>query len=384
MTRRVLFLVSTTEMGGAEVVIHNIVKYLDRASLEPVVANLGFGRGDFLRRLSKLGVRVHVTRPYRLRNFLGSLKNLAWLADVMRRENIETIVTNGPHPHVYGALAAWLTGRRAIWYVMMIPRRPLRLNGPIEKLALLLPTSHYMMASEACRDAFLRLFPDRDKRVSVVHHGYDPELFRPDISGNCIRQEFSIPHHIPMVAMIARLQRWKGQDYFIRSVQYVLKVFPQVKFVIVGGSVFGLEPEYVKYLVELTNQLNIHEHVLVTGQRSDVAEFLAASEVVVHGSVEPEPGGNTVIEAMAMGKPVVATAIGCAQELIGKDAAGILVPPKDPRAMGEAIVTLLKDKERAAALGHEGRKRATQQFSAPAMTRKVEKIIAGLGQPMIG
>lgn len=379
MKRRVLFLISTTEMGGAEVVVRNLVKYGRGAVVEPVVATLGFGSGDVVRELRSLGVPVHVARPHRLRNLVGSLWNVLWLARLMRRERTELVVTNGGHPHVYAAVAACLAGRRAVWYVMTVLRRPLRRNNVIDRIALALPTTYYLMASRACRDAFLEAFPRRRARLSVVHHGYDPDLYSPSMRGEQVRSELSIPSDVPVVAIVARLQRWKGQEYFIRSIPRVVECCPDVKCLLVGGSVFGLEPRYVDELRALVARLRLGSTVLFTGQRKDVPAILAASDLVVHGSVEPEPGANAIVEAMAMGKPVVATDIGCSVELLGKTGrAGVLVPPRDPDAMGEAIAELLQDPERRARLGRRARRRASRLFTAPVMAGKVEAVLASL------
>lgn len=373
--KRILFLVSTTEAGGAEVVFQNVMKYADRTKIEPFAVSLGLGQGDFPQQLIQMGVPVAVRPWRRLRNLGATLKTIRWLADFLRRNEIDGVISNGAHPHIYGSIAAWLAGKKALWYLMIIPRKPLWKNPVVEQIGLLLPSASYPAASEACRKALVALFPKREKTSQVVYHGYDPEMFKSLQPDPSFRQEFRLPQDASIVALPARLQRWKGQESFIRAIPLVLARFPNAHFLVVGGSLFGLEHDFKGFLERLAGDLGVGAHVHFTGHRQDVHRILAASDVFVHASIHPEPGANALIEAMAMGKAIVATNIGCVPELLGESEAGFLIPPEDPPAMAQAIGRFLADAALRRRLGEAAQRRAQERFSAPVMTRKIEDIL---------
>jgi len=124
---------------------------------------------------------------------------------------------------------------------------------------------------------------------------------------------------------------------------------------VVGGSVFGLEPEYFEELKRNAISLGLADRVRFTGFRTDVPRLMAACDVVCHTSRVPEPFGLVVLEAMVLGRPVVATEGGGPSEIIASDADGILVPPEDPGALARAMIALIDDPERRRTLGARGR-----------------------------
>lgn len=125
-------------------------------------------------------------------------------------------------------------------------------------------------------------------------------------------------------------------------------------------------------------ELGIAERVVFAGFREDVPELMQLLRVVVHASVTPEPFGRVIAEAMAMGKPVVATNAGGPLEIIEDGANGYLVPAGEPEAMARPIVRLLTDVGHAARIGHRARETAEARFSADTHARLVEEVYAEL------
>ena len=119
-----------------------------------------------------------------------------------------------------------------------------------------------------------------------------------------------------LFGVFGRLQRWKGQDVFVEAAAEVARRHPQARFAIVGGSVFGLEPEFLEGLKRRVAELNLVDRLVFTGFRKDVAALMAACDVVCHTSRVPEPFGLVVIEAMMLGRPVIATRGGGPSEII--------------------------------------------------------------------
>ena len=152
---------------------------------------------------------------------------------------------------------------------------------------------------------------------------------------------------------------------------------PEAHGVIVGGNPFGEDDDYGATLRQLAQRLHIRDRVTFTGQLSDPRPALAAMDVFVHPG-DPEPFGLVNVEAMAMAKPVVAFAHGALPEIVVDGETGLLVPPGDEAAMAEAILALLRDPTRRAALGRAGRSRASEQFSVTRTVHEVEAVLDAL------
>src|SRR4029077_7787331 len=133
--------------------------------------------------------------------------------------------------------------------------------------------------------------------------------------------------------VFGRLQRWKGQDVFVSAAIEVARARPGSRFVVVGGSVFGLEPEFFASLQQRVRERGLDGRITFTGFRSDVPRLMAACDVVCHTSRVPEPFGLVVIEAMMLGRPVIATRGGGPSEVITSDDMGVLEPAQDPAAL---------------------------------------------------
>jgi glycosyltransferase involved in cell wall biosynthesis len=146
-----------------------------------------------------------------------------------------------------------------------------------------------------------------------------------------------------------------------------LQHVPTAHFLVVGGALFGLEPEYPEELERLASDLGVLQRVHFLGHRDDVKEILTAVDLVVVPSRSPEPFGTIQIEAMAAGKALVSTAAGGNLEVVLQGETGVLVPPASPDDLAAAISRLLKDPVTRAQMGAAGRDRASQCFTAELM-----------------
>ena len=179
----------------------------------------------------------------------------------------------------------------------------------------------------------------------------------------------------PVVGMVGRLRPWKGQDHFLRAMRLVADQRPDAWFVLVGGVVFAEREPFLPRLRELAAELRLLDRVVFAGQMEDVAAAYAAMDVVVHCSVEPEPFGRVVIEAMAASRPVVAYDWGGPHEIVIPGETGLLVAPGDYGALGEAALALLRDAGRRRVLGAAGRARAEECYDARATARRVQAVL---------
>jgi glycosyltransferase involved in cell wall biosynthesis len=180
----------------------------------------------------------------------------------------------------------------------------------------------------------------------------------------------SLPNSLsggPIVGVVARLQPEKGIEYFVKAAAQVASQLPSAEFIVVGGGPMQ------KDLVRLARRLGVSERVHFLGFRMDGPSLVRLFDVVVVPSLS-EGTPLVVLEAMAAGVPVVASAVGGIPEQVRHGCEGLLVPPADSAALAEAIVGLLRDPDRARGLGEAGRRRVTAHYGHAAMVRKTEAV----------
>jgi len=169
-----------------------------------------------------------------------------------------------------------------------------------------------------------------------------------------------------LFGVFGRLQHWKGQDVFVEAAAEAARLRPAARFVVVGGSVFGLEPEFAERLRRRAPELGLGGRLVFAGFRNDVPRLMAACDVVCHTTRVAEPFGMVVIEAMDLGRPVIATAGGGPSEVITSDENGILVPPDDTGALAREMVRLADDPGLRSRIGAAAALRVRNDFGTDA------------------
>jgi glycosyltransferase involved in cell wall biosynthesis len=177
-----------------------------------------------------------------------------------------------------------------------------------------------------------------------------------------------------LVAHVGRLVAWKGQLEFLRAFAQVAERVPTARALVIGDDAEGLNQSYVEELQRFVVQNNLSERVIFTGRIEDIHNLVAAVDIVVHSSTEPEPFGLVVTEAMALGKPVIAASFGATAEIVDDGVNGLLVDPSDTSALAEAILKLEQDAELRERFGQAGLKKAEREYSLPRYKEALEKI----------
>ena len=201
-----------------------------------------------------------------------------------------------------------------------------------------------------------------DQRIFVVHSGIDPQRFQEADSSHLL-SEFDIKIGEKIVINVAHLAGHKGQKFLLEAIPRVLARIPETRFFIVGKG------ELIDELKAQSSALGLNQKLIFTGFRQDVGSFYHMADLCVMSSVE-EGLGTAVLDALACGKPVVATAAGGLPEIIDDGVTGRLVAPADPAALAEGIVELLSRQEVAGAMAAAGRDKVRQRFSIEAMAEK--------------
>ena len=223
----------------------------------------------------------------------------------------------------------------------------------------------FLCASEAIR---MMIIEDGvpPERTETVHEGIDLKLAEasPDLD---LHKELQFPKGTLIVGNVAALVPHKGQKFLIEAAAKVISQLPNVRFVILGTG--KLESE----LRTQIQRLRLEQHVLLAGFRSDVLSLQKGFDVFVLSSTT-EGLGTTLLDAMALGRPIIATQTGGIPEVVVDTKTGALVPPRDPQALATAIVNLLRDPSRRARFGTAARARVREQFSAEQMIQRTLEV----------
>jgi len=374
----VLFVNASAERGGAEVILLTLLRHLDRERFPPHVCCLRDGPFvDELRHDARVEVTIVSSGSFRqVRKGLEAVKRIHALAAERR---VALVHANGTGAHIYGGLAARRAGVPHIYHVHDMPEAGWNGQGLIGRLARMVPAALTVTPSRFLADRLARQ-PVRSARIVHVANGLDaPAASRRAAElkfGPTTETKAQADDRSPVAVWCGRLQRWKGAHVFLRAAAIVRQSIPGARFVVVGGTLMGLEPECESDLRALRRTLGLESAVRFVGHQHDVMPFFAQADVVVHSSTSPEPFGLVILEAMLAGKPVVASAIGGPLEIVEPDVTGLLVPPGDAAALGAAIVRLFRDSGERARMGAAGRLRAEQEFDAATMTRRFEALYA--------
>ena len=377
----VLYLQSNSEIGGSDVCLLRMLENLDLDRFRPVVVLPS--RGPLTKALEERGAKVVVMRGMlKLTTRKGRLYHLRYLANypaavarlvlLIRRERIALVHTNTLH-NLYGWLSARLARLPHVWHVREIVFQ----SATVRRLEVFLArrfADRVVAVSRASAEMFRREGENYPPHLKVIWDAVSLKQFHPDNSGRRIRSELGLDADAPLVGMVCRLDECKGVDVFLRAAAMCREEFPRARFLICGGEVEGQE-EVARAAVRRAGELGLTDVVSFTGWRygpEDMPEVHAALDVLVSASTSPESFGLVLIEAMATGRAVVATNHGGPREVCVDDETALLVAPRDPRRMADAILKLLRDPARAAAMGRAGRSRAERHFDERRQARKLE------------
>ncbi len=370
--KRILYITPTGERGGAETVLLNILRHLDRQRFNPSV--ICFQEGDFVNELKqKANVEVVILPAARFRNLRESVNLIRQIKKIIKEENIHLVHANGTGAHLFGGLAARLCNIPNLYHIHDQLEWSWNLQGALNKLALLIPSSQAIAVSQYAEKSLRRNFFS-PTNLRVIHNALTEGAYSASADIERTKIELGWKNDSPLIVWCGRLQRWKGTHVFIKSAATVIQQIPAARFLIVGGSLFGIESDYEKELHVLVKEFKLEDEVRFTGHIKNVGRYLAAADLVVHSSIEPEPFGMVILEAMALGKPVIASNLGGPVEIVEPHQTGLLVEPNNHPALAEAMIHLLNDEERRVDMGNAGRRRAEKDFSISQMMLKLETL----------
>ena len=369
---RVLAVIASSDFGGAERAFASIVKGLDPERFQVFVACHGQGpMADEYRRHAAGLWALPLASVF-------DVRSVAALAGLMRRLACDIV-------HSYLWTADVLAGLAST-----LARAPVRLatvggeyfravddRGIRRARKALLSRGHRVAywpfdrviavsrrtAEDLTSRAGIRVDP---RKVITILNGLD--LDRVGSTSGVARADLDLDRAAPVLVTVANFVPMKGHRWLLEAMPRILARFPDAT-VVLAGSGPGLEAAR-----ERVAAAGLAPRVRILGARADGVDLLALSDVVVLPSVAAEGLPITILEALALGKPVVATRVGGIPEAIQDGETGLLVPPGDPQALADAVSALLADPARAAAMAARGRAAARARFSAEVMVRQIERL----------
>jgi glycosyltransferase involved in cell wall biosynthesis len=290
----------------------------------------------------------------------------AWrLSRILKQLKPDIVHAHDPHGVAMAGLALSMSTQLAKPPLVAARRVDFHLRGSSLSRWKYRQVDCFLCASEAIRQMLIGDGVPAARAVTV-HEGIDLERVEAAPPAN-LHAELWLPHHAPIVGNVAALVPHKGQRHLIEAARLVLPQVPDARFVIAG------EGELRPALERQIKDHHLEKHVLLAGFRPDVLSLHKAFDIFVMSSVT-EGLGTSILDAMAAGKPVVATTAGGIPEVVVDGETGFLVPPRDHDAMAAAIVKLLKDDALRNRMGKAGRARARTVFSAERMVQETLRV----------
>jgi glycosyltransferase involved in cell wall biosynthesis len=376
-SERVLFVDHTGQIGGAELILLDVVAGRENSSaflfedgplataltdrkLKLISSKWGRGLSQFRRDSRFLSAAPLAGR-------LAAI--VAEIAQAARSHDV--VYANSQKAFVLAAVANVFVRRPLIWHLhdIISPEHFGAMQRRMQVMLANARATRVIVPSRAAAAAFMEAGGKREL-LEIVANGLalPPE---PRTAAE-LRQSLGLPAG-PLVGVFSRLAAWKGQHVLLEA----LTELPNVGCIVVGDALFG-EQAYAAELKQMVLERGLAGRVRFLGHRSDVPKLMKAVDVMVHPSIDPEPFGRTLVEAMLSGVPVIATNAGAAPDILEGGKAGTLVPPNDAAALGRAISAVLAKPETLDGQLAYASLRAQAQYSVTQMLEAIGLVIGKL------
>jgi len=349
--------------GGAEKILLSLSAKLDQEKFRVIVLALTCS-GPVEEELKRSGIDVRVLRDdgkFCFRDFLKLVK-------IIKTEKAAILHSHLQNADLWGGLAARICRIKQISTFHGSYFKKSLLGFLKQKIRVILPEKIIAVSRETADYCVKQLGANPDK-VSVIYGGIDAGQFRVSLDLKRKRETLGITDNAFILGSFGRLEIEKGQGYLIEAIPYLGKDHPELNIVVLiagGGSL-------KQQLMDQAARLEVMDKIRFLGERGDIPELLKIADIVVIPSLSE---GLPVVglEAMAAGKPVVATGVGGVPELIEDRKTGILVPPADPVSLAKAIFELARDHALVGEIISQANDKLLGNFTADKMVRQVEHL----------
>ncbi len=359
---RVAQVMATGTNGGAQEHVINLVGRLDREFYDVSVVSLS--AGSAVRKLQRMGIDVTVIDDPD--DAIATATLAAHLADV-RADVIHNHMYRAEIVGTKAAIALGDAGHRRPWVISTVHSSRVRSSEDQAELRRLSPQiDHVIAVSNAIEQKLVAEGRD-GAPVSLIYNGIDLERYDHQEACCTLREEYGMDADAEIVGVVGRLELEKGHPTLLEAWPLVLDQRPCAYLLIVG------EGSRQDALHQIARDQGVERHVIFTGRRDDIPAVTAAFDVAVLPSYR-EAQGLTILEAMALSRPVVASNVGGIPEMIENGRNGLLVPPHDPPALAGAIVRLLTDHQLADMIGRAGHDTVHDRFCIQLMVNAVQAL----------
>ncbi|MHC4570459.1 MAG: glycosyltransferase family 4 protein [Planctomycetota bacterium] len=359
-TLNIMHLTQTVVRGsGFEGLILRLAEKIDKSRFNMSIVSLTTPTPiafSFLKMAEQVCPQTDYIPWKRTKPFFSSIYKLCRL---IKKHNVHILHTHEPRTNFVGLIAARLTGIKVIasahgWIFFGVPfwlkfyqqidRQVVRFHDHIHVGSMFLrkELGHKKIPLERITTIHYSL-----NRKNLASYSYDIDY---------LRKRYRLNSHYKLIATVARLSREKGHKFLLQAAQEVVREVPNVKFLIVGEG--PIREELENYCAEL----GISEHIIFTGFCPNVVEILHSIDIMVLPSLT-ESFPHVILEAMSVGKPVIATDVGGVSEMIRHGETGLLIKPSDSEAMAESIILLLRNQAMRNKMGQNAQKRIELEFT---------------------
>lgn len=343
--------------GGVEQSALEMAAYLTRHDARALVASAG---GPLLKDLVKTNA-CHFTLPLNRKDPVSVLANAASLYRVIRREGVQLVHARSRAP----AWSAWIACKLSgVPYVTTFHGTYGLGGGALKRFynSVMLKGPVVIANSQFIKAHIIEKYGVDPARIVVASRGVNPDVFDPALftkkDRDGLHAEWKVGKNEPVLMMVGRLTRWKGQDVLLRALAQCTDL--PWKLILVGASDKG---GFEQELSALVDQLGLRRRVVFAGSRRDIPRLLHAADLAFSCSTQPEAFGRVAIEAMAMQVPVIASVLGGSLETVVDGKTGWLVAPAAPQALAESIHHALRAPARLATMGHTARSHVLAHFT---------------------
>ena len=366
--KKVMILIKGLGAGGAEKLLSTAIPYLNRDCYDYEVAYFLPHKNDLVHEFKEAGIPVFCINgqnPLDPRSFFR-------MVNLLKERQVDLVHIHLPYAGIFGRLAARLANVEAIVYT---EHNIIDGYNPVTRMLDQLTyrfDSATITVSDSVRDSVMRSRFFRPNNAVTVLNGVDTRVINLNFKSEtpAVRASLGIPPEDFVVGNIAHLRPLKGHQYLLQAAKIVIENCPNTTFVLVGRE---KTVEAREALEAQATQLGIREKIIFTGFRDDALNILAACDLFVLASLY-EGLPVALLEAMALGKPPVVTAVGGIPEVITDGVDGFMVKPKDYEALANRIIALQRDEELRSQISGRAARTVEERFSMRSMIGRIENI----------
>jgi glycosyltransferase involved in cell wall biosynthesis len=349
-------------IGGGQQSLLLLLKKIDKNKISPFLVCPSFG--DLTNIARTLEIKTFIIPMPKIKKI--KVKSIIEIIKIIKNNNINIIHSDSPRQAFYCGIAAKLCKKPFIFHV----RTSMRQNIFFDYFLYLI-SRKVIVVCNAAKKRF-KWFINKKEKIEVIYNGVDLLEFESKTEKKFLEKEFNIHENFKVIATAGQIIPSKGQEIFIKSAEKIIKEIDiPVNFMIIGSG----DIKYLNKLKQLTKELKIENNIIFTGFRNDIIRIIKVIDIFVLLSFLQEGISRVILDAMAAGKPVIATNVGGNCEIIENNITGILLSKNNlVENLTNSIVKMLLNPTIAKKMGENGKNRVKLLFDINDKVKRIENI----------